>query len=205
MKRYIWMGFAVMFMGAYASDNPFDIGTNLKKIDQEESALLSELKGMKGAAADTASPKISSAVKEKRNENEAQAKHSPDASKEGEIKKIKEEQARIEAARLKEEKAEQLRQKKAEAQRAEEEKREVAAYEARRAAKKKEEAQAVAGEKAGQNKKRESAKAAVAGKEAKQKSVPTNDFNITQEEIEAAKAADKAYLEAIKEVDKEEE
>jgi phage-related minor tail protein len=35
-----------VFVGANAANNPFDLSVNLKKIDQDQDALLSELKAM---------------------------------------------------------------------------------------------------------------------------------------------------------------
>ena len=44
MKRYLWTAMVLVFLGANASDNPFDLSVNLKKIDQDQDALLSELR-----------------------------------------------------------------------------------------------------------------------------------------------------------------
>jgi len=46
MKRYLWTAMVLVFLGANASDNPFDLSVNLKKIDQDQDALLSELRNM---------------------------------------------------------------------------------------------------------------------------------------------------------------
>lgn len=44
MKRYLLTGLIVLLAGAEASGNPFDLRQNLKSIDEEQKALLSELK-----------------------------------------------------------------------------------------------------------------------------------------------------------------
>jgi len=97
--------------------------------------------------------------------------------------KIKEEQAKIEAQREQElaaKKEAQIQQEKARAQK-EKERLEVEAYEKKRAAKKE--------------------------LEAKEMNIPTDeaiaDINITREQMLSKKEADKAYLEAVAEMDKE--
>ncbi len=208
MKRYVWLGVTVVCMGAYASDNPFDLGTNLKKIDQEESALLSKLKQMSQKQKEEATAaKQHPETKEVTTATTAKVPEKntpPQISEEESIQKIKDEQAEIDAAREKQAKAEQERLKKAEEERLLEEKREVAAYEARRAAKKKQEAEArLKAEKADMKKQNtKPAKEAVSGTQAKKEEIVYPDINISREEIEAVKAADRAYLEAIKEVDR---
>ncbi|MFA7028319.1 MAG: hypothetical protein WC163_10135 [Sulfurovum sp.] len=44
MKRYLWTGVAILCIGLEASDNPFDLKTNLKNLDEEQSSLISELR-----------------------------------------------------------------------------------------------------------------------------------------------------------------
>ncbi|MDD3591391.1 MAG: hypothetical protein PHO65_02005 [Sulfurovum sp.] len=44
MKRYLWTGVAILCIGLEASDNPFDLKTNLKNLDEEQSRLISELR-----------------------------------------------------------------------------------------------------------------------------------------------------------------
>lgn len=44
MKRYLWTGVAILYIGLEASDNPFDLKTNLKNLDEEQSRLISELR-----------------------------------------------------------------------------------------------------------------------------------------------------------------
>jgi len=43
MKRYVWTAVALVFVNAYASENPFALKENLQKIDHDQEVLLSEL------------------------------------------------------------------------------------------------------------------------------------------------------------------
>ena len=46
MKQYLLAAAAVAFVGVSASENPFELNSNLKKVDSEQSRLLSALKTM---------------------------------------------------------------------------------------------------------------------------------------------------------------
>jgi hypothetical protein len=48
MKRYLWTGVAILCISLEASDNPFDLKTNLKNLDEEQSKLISELRESSG-------------------------------------------------------------------------------------------------------------------------------------------------------------
>ena len=209
MKRYLWAAMIFVFVAANASGNPFDLSVNLKKIDQDQDALLSELKAMTEA-------------KEEREEQEEQEKINKaeesaievdeiaviqsKVTEEGKIKKITDDQVEVEAQRAEKEKAEQ--------ERAAAEKLEVEKYEAQRAAKKKLEAEELAQLEA-EKAKLESKKVELEKQKAKLESEKLSqvkqkatksvivDINTTREEIEATKKADKAYKEAVVEVDKE--
>jgi hypothetical protein len=196
MMRYLWVAVAVAFVGANASDNPFDLNVNLKKIDQDQDALLSELRVM-------------AQKKEEKEEKTAQIIESHDATpakiepkpiekvqsvsietEEERLQRIKKEQAVIETQRAKKDKVEKDRLAA--------EKLEVEKYEAQRAEKKRLEEQKLADLEAKkvelENKKKAQEKQKIAESE-------EVDINITREDIEATKEADRAYQEAIAEVD----
>jgi len=44
MKQFLLVGIAVLFVGANASENPFDLKENFGKIDSDQEVLLSELR-----------------------------------------------------------------------------------------------------------------------------------------------------------------
>ncbi|RRS32167.1 MAG: hypothetical protein P794_01965 [Epsilonproteobacteria bacterium (ex Lamellibrachia satsuma)] len=216
MKRYIWTAIVLVFVGANASDNPFDLNKNLKKIDKDQNILLSELKAIavakeKREEAEAEEEDELTEVNSSTNVSEKKETVVPKITEEERLQKIKEEQAQIEAQRAQKEKEEQEKVKKAEAQKAqaekarlEAEKREVAKYEAQRAEKKKHEAEDLA------QAEEEKAKLEVEKEEVKHQNISEKketaqstitDINIAQEETEAAKEADKAYKEAVSEVD----
>ena len=195
MKRYLWVAVAVAFVGANASDNPFDLNVNLKKIDQDQDALLSELRVM-------------AQKKEEKEEKTAQiienlatpAKIEPKPiekvqsvsieTEEERLQRIKKEQAVIEIQRAKKDKVEKDRLAA--------EKLEVEKYEAQRAEKKRLEEQKLADLEAKKAELENEKKAQEKQKIAESEEV---DINITREDIEATKEADRAYQEAIAEVD----
>ena len=43
MKQYLLAGLAVLFVGAHASENPFDLEENLGKVEQEQTSMLADL------------------------------------------------------------------------------------------------------------------------------------------------------------------
>ncbi|MEA3434075.1 MAG: hypothetical protein U9R13_05790 [Campylobacterota bacterium] len=201
MKRYLWTAMVLLFVGANASDNPFDLNANLKKIDQDQDALLSELRDVARAkeakAGKVEDVKVDTSPNVSKEEtipvDEAvviQAK----VMEEERIKKIKEEQAKIEAQRVQEEQA------KVDQERLAAEKLEVEKYEAQRVAKNKLKAEKSAQLEA-EKAKLESEKLSQEKKEASKNLIV--DINTTREEIEATKVADKAYKEAVAKVDKE--
>ena len=202
MKRYLWVAIILVFMGANASDNPFDLSTNLKKIDQDQDALLSELRDVAGAKEEREEKAEEIKVDTSPNASEEEAIPvdeavviQPKVMEEERIKKIKEEQAKIEAQRVQEEQA------KVEQERLAAEKLEVEKYEAQRIAKQKLEEEKLAQLKAEKAKLEEQLSRE---KEEAAKSVMM-DINITREGIEATKEADKTYKEAVVQVDKEED
>ena len=68
MKQYLWAAMVLLFVNVNASDNPFDLNTNLKKIDQDQNVLLSEFRAM-------------SEAKEKREEKEESIKEEEELKK----------------------------------------------------------------------------------------------------------------------------
>jgi len=44
MKHYLWAGVALLFIGAYASDNPFALEENFGKLEKEQEVLLDKLR-----------------------------------------------------------------------------------------------------------------------------------------------------------------
>ena len=202
MKRYLWAAMVLVFVSANASDNPFDLSVNLKKIDQDQDALLSELRDVAGAKEEREEKAEDVKVDTGPNVSEEEAIPvdeavviQPKVIEEERIKKIKEEQAKIEARRVQEEQA------KVEQERLAAEKLEVEKYEAQRIAKNKLEEEKLAQLKAEKAKLEEQLSRE---KEEAAKSVMT-DINITREGIEATKEADKTYKEAVAQVDKEED
>ncbi len=249
MKKYLWIGMVLMFMGAIASDNPFVLKENLRKIDQDQDILLSELKEM------------SKNKKELEVNTETDDSRASMQKEEERIQRIKEQQAAVEAERLKKEikeeestpaveevvvveveevevkvtekepiepsdttKKEKLEKEYSEIRKvrlekekiaeeklqADEEKKlaeekiEVEAYEAKRIEKKKNELK--------KQVQIEKAKESVDQVEKEQipvkqtEEVVSNkmkDINLTREALDATEEADKAYQEAIAEVDQE--
>ena len=105
MKQYVWIAIMLIFVDANATDNPFDLNTNLKKVDQDQDELLFELKAI-------------AEVKEKREEQEELEKEKievktpevvvtePKITEEERVKKeklLKEEYAEIRRERLEKE------------------------------------------------------------------------------------------------------
>ena len=221
MKQYVWIAVIFLFTGAQASENPFDLGENLKKIDQDQDILLLELKKMsqkkeeqeekvmnaqEGLEENHSGNNTAINVENVSSNNEVVQKNEMNLTVEEErLKKVKEEQEKIEQAR-----AEHEALKKAEVQveqeRLAEEKQEVEKYEAQRLEKKKAEEKAAA-LLAKQEKEEKLVAKPMQEKvtaEVKEDVLPaTRDINLTREEIDAVKEAEKAYLEAIKEVNQE--
>ncbi len=172
MKRYLCVAIVSAFVAANASGNPFDLSVNLKKIDQDQDVLLFQLtnmaeakkkrekkteeKNIKQVEKTKADTRISTSEKDEIHANGALRVQTRVTEVER-IKKIKEEQVKIEEQRAKKEKVRKAKHKN---------------------------------EKLSKEKQ----------KTAKSKMA---DINITREETEAAKEADKAYREAVKQVDEE--
>jgi len=216
MKQYIWIAAIVAVTGANASENPFDLNTNLKKIDQSEKALLSDLskiRGEKGSSHEvqkparevTAPQKVSHpAEAEKRTDTaaEKQAVSIETADeKAARLRKVQAEQERLEAERA---------AKKAAAERAAKEK--MAAEKAAR------EAEELARIKKAQAEKEAKLEAEKMGKErqmvdretpasesgdTKSSSGTIADIDIAREAELQSKAAEESLEEAIRAVDQE--
>ena len=232
MKQYLWAAIVLVFVGANASDNPFDLDANLKKIDQDQDVLLSELRVLseaKVAREDAEMEEEESNLEEETVATDTNVPNNisekdtieadnavvvqPGVTEEDKIKKIAEDQVEIEAQRteneieIQKEYAEirrvKLEKEKAEQERLAAEKLEVEKYEAQRVAKKKREAEELD--------QLEAEKAKLENKKAEletQKAPLENkniiaDINITRENTEAEKEADKVYTEAVTHVDKE--
>lgn len=198
MKRYLWAAVLAVFVAANASGNPFDLNVNLKKIDQDKNDLLSQLKDITAAKEERRKESKEEDIKQgadtpisAREEGEIEADDAvvvqPSTKEEERIKKIKEEQLKIEAQRVQKEKEEKERiaAEKREAQRVAKEKLEAEKTAQLEAEKAKLESEKLSKEK------HAATKGAIA------------DVNTVREEIEAAKKADKAYREAVIEVDRE--
>jgi len=179
MKKYV-LFVLLICIGIQAEDNPFELKENLQKIDKDQEVLLSALKEISDVQ------KIGEDVAQMQSKEVVQQKKS-----ELKFKKMKEMQEKIEGQKklnlvvkkevqVQEEKA-LAKKKQEEFQRQEKERLEVEAYEKKRAHKKKH-----------------------MNKEIVMASKGTiMDINITREQILSKKEADKAYLEAIAEMDKE--
>lgn len=175
MKRYLLTAMVLVFVGVNASDNPFDLSVNLKKIDQDQDAILSELKDMAEAKEERA---------ERTEENiEKVEKIKVDNTVPAEAKVTEEE--RIKEERLQQEYAEirRVRLEKGKAEKAKLEAEKLAQLEAEKAKSK--------SEKFSKEKQEATKKSDIA------------DINITREGIEAARESDKTYKRAIIQVDKE--
>lgn len=71
MKQYLWVGLAVAFVSASASDNPFDLKENFGKLDQDQEVLLSELKKIAAKKALVEEKAEKTIVKEKQLKDES--------------------------------------------------------------------------------------------------------------------------------------
>jgi len=228
MKKYLLIALLTS-LSIQAEDNPFALKENLQKIDKDQDVLLSALKEMsdnqeakeEALGAQEANENVVTApnteevsqveevstaedmpeatakglmAKEVQNPTEQKqeiSKHEVDAKTAEMVQQKKEEQAAIEAQKEQElavKKEAQIQQEKALAQK-EKERLEVEAYEKKRAAKKELEA-----------------KETVISSNAKMNSPADEaiaDINIAREQMLSKKEADKAYLEAVAEMDKE--
>jgi len=229
MKKHLIVMAVFMSIYANAESNPFDLKENLQKIDKDQDVLLSALKEMSDkkeeleenlpvsednvkeealitedteTTIDTVDEKIMPEEKKKHKEVEQKNVEASNAQTEKEeekrLKRVKEEQLRIEEerAKLEQVRVEAATQKKIAEEEAklaekkrEEERLEVEAYEAKRIATK--DQVVVATE-------------ANISKEVKyENDEAIADINITREELMEKKAADKAYIDAIAEMDQE--
>ncbi len=230
MKRYLWTAIVWAFVGANASDNPFKLNENLKKIDQDQNILLSELKVLTEKkekkevqeeiiVTEKVEIDIDSNVSEIIVVEETEVVViETNATEEAKINKIKEEQVKIEVKRAEKEKekaeeervlAEKLEVEKQELQRAEKIKREAEELAQLKEEKAKLESKKRAQESKNTEEKSEKPSEKKKSQEnEKQKKVKTAkslmiDINITREELESTEEANQAYQAAILEVNKE--
>jgi hypothetical protein len=220
MKQYIWIAVIMAVTGANAAENPFDLTSNLKKIDQSEKMLLNDL----AKIAETQVGKKESGEKHAEAEPKYPAKEvkTPEQSSqpvEGKEKReahpvtqsVTIETAEEKTARLREAEAEQARlESERAAKKAAEEKAERERKAAQKAA---EEAAELARIKKAQAEKQMRLEAEKMEKEKKlvdsgksEAATPSKkieEINISREAAMASKAAEERLEEAIKEVDQE--
>jgi len=221
MKQYVWIAVVFLFTGVQASENPFDLGENLKKIDQDQDILLLELKKMSQKKEEQEEKVMNAQEGSEENRLEDNTMHNEEnvssdnevvqksetnlTVEEERLKKVKEEQEKIEQARVEHEALKEAQEQKikeeaqAEEERLAEEKREVEKYEAQRLEKKKAEEKAAAL----LVKQVKEEKLVVKPIQEKVTETVKEDINLTREKVDAVEEAEKAYLEAIKEVNQE--
>jgi hypothetical protein len=221
MKQYVWIAVVFLFTGVQASENPFDLGENLKKIDQDQDILLLELKKMSQKKEEQEEKVMNAQEGSEENRLEDNTMHNEEnvssdnevvqksetnlTVEEERLKKVKEEQEKIEQARVEHEALKKAQEQKikeeaqAEEERLAEEKREVEKYEAQRLEKKKAEEKAAAL----LVKQVKEEKLVVKPIQEKVTETVKEDINLTREKVDAVEEAEKAYLEAIKEVNQE--
>ena len=225
MKKYLFVVMTIGLVGVNAQSNPFDLQVNLQKIDKDQDTLLSTLKEMAESKDEfTSSEKVQTKdIQDKAhakivnvssgdivednilsNQSNKESISEPVSSimqePQAKLEKVKEVQKKLEDAQVKEEQLEAERLRKiavekkklenenTEALKREEEKREVAAYEAKRVEKRKEARKKTLEENI--------------QREKEQKKEVIADINISQEIIDERNIADKAYLEAVREMDR---
>jgi len=218
MKQYLWVAAVVAMVGANASENPFDLNANLKKIDQAEQQLLGDLEKIakekeakedlelnmdeKGGDEKAAAPVEKTEVVEVPSKPVISIETAEE--KEARLKKAKEEQVRLEAERAAAEKAAAAKAAKeaAELERIRKAQAEKKAAEEKKAA---DELAELKAEKAAMEKKLAKESKAKKSIEKSKSSAPKSveDVNIAQEFEAAAKAAQKSLEEAIREVDQD--
>lgn len=221
MKRYLFTGVIILCMGLVAFDNPFDLKTNLKKLDDEQNSLISELKQSAGSDALFLDEKEADTVQP----SDQNTSHSQEIKeKPAEASKILEEimqekQKHAEEARLKALEEERIAVEKYEAERLRKKQaREVPPLKAKpidaqkapkEVSKPQEEQNRTfdiekAMEQAKQEVEQPQTKQAVpADKKTAESRLLLDDINLTREQKEAKERADKLYLKAIKDVDAE--
>jgi len=212
MKRYLLVVMTIGMMGANAQSNPFDLQKNLQKIDKDQDILLSTLKEMtdkKDVLTNPEVPKVLTEELQNKKEDEivnvpseevvednilsdelnreTTKKRASGSIEESQVEPIEESlESKIEQKKLEMERLKQiaLQKEKTEALKREEEKLEVASHEAKRA-------------------KRATIKMVEENIqiEIEQKKEAIADINISQETIDERNEADKAYLEAVREMD----
>lgn len=219
MKHYLFTGVIILCIGLVASDNPFDLKTNLKKLDNEQHSLISELKQSAGSGklflykqeADTVQPSDQNTF------HSQEIKEKPAEASKTREKIIKEKQKQAEQARLKALEEERIAVKKYEAER-------LRKKQAREASPPKaepidlqkvpeevsepqeEQNRTFDIEKAMEQAKQEveqpqTKRAVPTGEKTTQSKLLLDDINLTHEQEEAKERADELYLEAIKDVD----
>ena len=117
MNKYIVWGVVLFLTGAYASENPFSVNKHDQQLDQEQNNLLSELKAVsikleeaEDATDDeddeelTQEEAIAVAVPELSDKNDTATATSAVKEEEARLKKVKEDQLRLEESRAKQEK-----------------------------------------------------------------------------------------------------
>jgi hypothetical protein len=227
MKQYLWVGLAIAFVSASASDNPFDLKENFGKLDQDQEVLLSELKKIAAKKAlveekaENVQAKVEealSSLKPKEIEENTADKISEVTMEETSVSMQDENKSNMLLLEAVKEKEAELKRAKEEARKLEEakkeaERREVEAYEKQRAEKL---ARKLATDKAAKELieaekevaqkellKKEHSEENISVEVVKEKVSGIVDINLTQENEEAKKIADQAYEEAVSEMSQE--
>jgi len=222
MKRYLWTGVAILCIGLEASDNPFDLKTNLKNLDEEQSSLISELRESSSSdeflldeEIDTKEEKADSMQPSDQNASLSQETAKTPESHEA---VMTEEQKKAEEARLKALKEERIAVEKYEAERlrkkqVEQAKQDTKSKEPQTMPKEAVKAEAVPEQSLDIENAMEQAKKEVEQPQMQKDTISTpkspegqtapDNINLTPEEKEAKEAAERLYREAIEEVDTE--
>jgi len=187
MKQYLWAGVAVLFVATHASDNPFDLKENFGKLDKEQEVLLSELKRLAEEKEAIQTKEVVNSKPLEKNNTKIMDKTIEDIGNKVQDKKILLDTVSQKEIALQQERAEKLRQ--IESQK-EAERREVEAYEKQRVENLAKQAEIEALK-----------KESMLQKEQKIQLKQSTDINVAREK----KAADKAYEEAIKKMNEDDE
>ena len=217
MKRYVWIGAVLLCMGAHATENPFALDKNFKKLEQEQKALLAKLKKIAEAKELEEENKpvveevsVTPTVKEVVVTPNEPAKQEISETKQEEALAQQEAEKRLDMMRQKALEASRREAMLAEAKKEEEQKRleeekKVAEAEAAKAYEKAR-AERIA---------QEEAKKAVATKEnisikkddvvvkSEEESTSIDDINLTREKLEEKRKADEAFAKAVLEMGEE--
>ncbi len=231
MKKYILAGIVLLGLSAVASENPFDLKANFGQLEQDEASLLSELRKISELKKSVREKAVTIQEVEAEKETieivvkEVSSVMIDDivtSSDEEELKKVafenakKDKEAKIQKAQ---EEAQRLESTKKEA-----EKREVEAYEKKRAqrlarkasaaallekdslAEKEAKAKALTQEEKTRKAKKSQEvleKEVLEKEEVRELKISVNDIDVEKGREEAKVAADKAYEEAVKEMNQE--